>query len=480
MTRFCYNNGQIAINRYNASPLHCIAHFMEMNKSISGSHNLFEQTEKSLEEIKYWSWSELLVALKQCQDLFPIANSSGVLQKCLDSLVGRLTFASETSPSCLSTSSPDSSGFRLSTDTRSTESLKNSFSRATWWFEDLVSLLKPNLVKMLVKTMISQKFDQGVISRFVLYYQKSRFVSATSDEKREIAETIIEILCLLDLIVVPYKSLFGILQVCLNLNISKCCRDSLESMIGSQLDQATLDNLLVPSPTGSSYLYDVNLVLRCVKSFLGKGTCPVPLILLKKVARLIDSYIAEVAPDPRLKPSKFLALVNILPDSARDCYDGLYHAMDMYFQVHMGLTEEVKMRVCCGLNYEKLSSETCNHLAHNKNFPPNSATLALLSQHSKLESLLQDTNSQTPFLDSPCSSVAADSRDEEGEQIVLYAGKLNLTNENEKLKAHLQGMQWRVLELEKVCKKMQTQMTKMMKSRLSSQSSARSIPRLCS
>lgn len=169
----------------------------------------------------------------------------------------------------------------------------------------------------------------------------------------------------------------------------------------------------------------------------------------------------------------------------------LFSYVILLLQVHTGLSEEEKTRVCCGLNYDKLSSETCIHLAHNKNFPSDSTTLALLSQHSKLESLLSDTNPQKPIPDSSCSSGAADSKHEESEQIVLYAGKLdlanenytgklNLTNENEKLKAHLQGMQWRVVELEKVCKKMQTQMAKIIKSRLPSQGSARSIPRLCS
>ncbi|XVF44485.1 hypothetical protein PTKIN_Ptkin02bG0126800 [Pterospermum kingtungense] len=48
-----------------------------------------------------------------------VATSSGILEKCLDSLVGRLSMTSESSPYA-STSSPDSSAFRLSCDTRRT------------------------------------------------------------------------------------------------------------------------------------------------------------------------------------------------------------------------------------------------------------------------------------------------------------------------------------------------------------------------
>ncbi|PIN19630.1 hypothetical protein CDL12_07689 [Handroanthus impetiginosus] len=478
ITRFCYNKGQVNINHINISSLTCAAYFMEMNKSISKTDNLCEQTEKLWDNIRFWTWSELMMSLKQCQELLPQASSWHILDKCFDSLIGRITSSCETSP-CLSISSSDSSGFRFSCDTRSTDSLKNSCFRTTWWFEDLVAL-NTDLIQILVKLIVSRNFDSGIIGRFLFYYQKSRLASASEDEKIKILETVIELLDSLDIRSVSYKSLFRLLRIALNVKISQCCREKLECMIGSQLDQATLDNLLIPSPVGRSYLYDVNIVLRFLKSFLGK----VPLSRLKKVGILMDLYLAEVAPDPYLKPSKFLALIRSLPDSARDSSDGVYHAVNLYLEVHSNLSEEHKMKVCLGLNYEKLSSGAFNHLARNANFPCESAVQAVISQQRKLKSLLQDTN-QANFNDSPRCSFETTHKgskveDEGSKQIILYAKKLNLSDENEKLKAHLEGMQWRALELENVCRKMQIQMTKMMKSRTSSQSSAKSVPKLCS
>lgn len=482
MTRFCYNNGKINISPLNVSLLHCIAHFMEMKESVSGTKkNLLEQTDKSIEEIRYWTWSELLFALRQCQDLQPVANASGILDKYLNIISRRVVSSCETSP-CPSTSSPDSSAHRLSCDTRSTESLKNSYFRATWWFEDFLSF-DPLLIEMLVKSLLSKNVDHGTVGRFLFYYQKSKFATAKSDEKCKIMEAVVRMLYNLDITLVSHRSLFGILRVSLNLNISKCSRNNLETMIGSQLDQATLDNLLIPSPAGSKYLYDVNLVLRFLKSFIGKGACCLPLTRLRKVAGLMDLYIAEVAPDPCLKPSKFLSLIKALPDSARTSYDAIYQAIDIYFKVHSNLSEEEALRVCCGLNYEKLSSEVCNNLTKNPKFPSKSAVQALISRQFKLRNLLEETNPPNVFSGSPYSSVETKGKgrsDESCEQIVLYAGKLDLSTENENLKAHLQGMQWRVLELEKVCQKMQIQMAKMMKSKLTTQNSAKSLPRLCS
>ncbi|KAL0319762.1 UNVERIFIED_CONTAM: BTB/POZ domain-containing protein [Sesamum radiatum] len=481
VTRFCYNRGKVNINPCNIFDLTIAAHFMEMNKFVAGTGNLCEQTEKSLEEIKYWTWSDLLVALKQCENLLPEAISLTILDKFLDSLVGKVVSSCETSP-CPSTSSPESYGFRSSCETRSSESLKNSCFRATWWFEDLIPL-NIRVIKMLIRSMVSRNLDNGIISKFLLYYQKSRIRSALTGEKVEIIEAVVEMLCSLDMTSVSYKSLFEVLRVGLNLNVSQCCRDKLEGMIGLLLDRVTLDNLLVPSPARKSYLYDVDLVLRFLKSFLGNGVGCVPLSRLKKVVHLMDLYLVEIAPDPHLKASKFLAVIRAIPDSARDSSDEVYHAVNLYLEVHSGLCEEQKTKICSGLNYEKLSSDVINHLTRNANFPSQFAAQALILRQQRLESLLQDTDEAVSTdLPHTLSKLAHKGKKGEGsQQIVLYAKKLSLSDESKKLRAHLQGMQWRALELERFCRRMQIQMTKMMRSRLSSHGrNAKSVPKICS
>ncbi|XP_021746018.1 BTB/POZ domain-containing protein At3g22104-like isoform X1 [Chenopodium quinoa] len=479
VARFCYNNGSIEISPTNLSFLHSAAYFMEMSRSVSGTENLIELTEKALEEISYWTWPDLLLALKQNQNLPEDVKTAGVVQKCLDTLVGRLAVAAETSP-CPSTSSPESFGFRISCDSRSTESLKTSCSRANWWFEDL-SVLNQNMIELAVKSMVSRKLDHGTIGRFLLHYQKLNFISAQSDEKCRIIEMVVNNLCSLDHWSVPFKNLMGLLRILLNLNVSKCTRSRLEGIIGLRMDEATLDNLLVPSPQGMNYLYDVNLVLRLLKSFLGGGLPKVSNDRIVRVAHLLDSYLAEVAPDPCLRPSKFIALATALPDSSRDSYDEMYHAMDMYLEVHTDLTEEETFNICSALNYEKLSAEACVHLSKNAKFPSSSTVQALISQQTKLESLLHDANYPKSCSSSPGIGGGARSRkDDSSQQIVLYAGKFDVMTENENIRAHLQGMQCRVTELEKVCQKMQTQVAKMMRSKSSNNMNPRSLPRFCS
>lgn len=154
--------------------------------------------------------------------------------------------------------------------------------------------------------------------------------------------------------------------------------------------------------------------------------------------------------------------------------------------MHADLSEEERLKICCGLNYEKLSAEACEHLCLNTKFPSNAAVHALISKQSKLNNMLHSTPSTSSFTDSPCSfsdAVKKGKKDKTNEQVVLYAGKFDVSSvsdDNEKLKAHLQGMQWRVMELEKICRKMQSQMAKISKSKVSGNGYARSLPKLCS
>ena len=51
-----------------------------------------------------------------------------------------------------------------------------------------------------------------------------------------------------------------------------------------------------------------------------------------KAAKLLDSYLAEVALDSNILPSKFISLAELLPDHARVVTDGLYRAVDIFLK----------------------------------------------------------------------------------------------------------------------------------------------------
>lgn len=206
--------------------------------------------------------------------------------------------------------------------------------------------------------------------------------TAMEHEQRILVETIVSLLP-------PEKNttscsfLFGLLRTAIILDTTIACRLDLEKRIGMQLEQATLDDLLIPSfsYTGDT-LFDNDIVHRIVVNFLQQddsddlqvqlprtkailfqvwiwrfinsavihtrhvSLCQVahPVYdsdgggspsqsAMMKVAKLVDSYLAEIAPDANLKLSKFIALAEMLPDYARVVDDGLYRAVDIYLKV---------------------------------------------------------------------------------------------------------------------------------------------------
>ncbi|KAG5622777.1 hypothetical protein H5410_007995 [Solanum commersonii] len=365
IVKFCYNGGRIKITPFNMFQLHCAANYLEMNQEMQGRPSLVEQTISFFEKIHYMTWSELIIGLKNCQELIFFMPSSSLLQEFLDCVVGRLELHYISSPCASST---DNSSMQFSGDI-STESRGIYTCQATWWFADL-GFLKLNMFKMIIDTMTSKKLDHHVISSFLFYYKRMNCPNASSVKKCRIIETIIKFLYSLDSNFISIRGLFDILQASFTLKMSKCSIGKLEHLIGSQLDRAKLDDLLVPSPAGEKIAYNINLILRLLDTFLSTSRKKLLMYQVKKVVELIDLYIIEVAPDPRLKPSKFLALAMAMPDIARESYDNIYNAIDMYFKVHINvLCEEEKIKICCVLNYEKLSEETLKEVAQNENFP---------------------------------------------------------------------------------------------------------------
>uniref|UniRef100_A0A804NAF8 NPH3 domain-containing protein n=1 Tax=Zea mays TaxID=4577 RepID=A0A804NAF8_MAIZE len=80
-------------------------------------------------------------------------------------------------------------------------------------------------------------------------------------------------------------------------------------------------------------VYDVNLVMRLVRVFVAsEEDTDAPSERMWKVGRLVDKYLDEISQDQGLKVSKFLAVAESLPDSARDCYDSVYRVLDIYLE----------------------------------------------------------------------------------------------------------------------------------------------------
>ncbi|KAJ0446498.1 putative BTB/POZ domain, NPH3 domain, NPH3/RPT2-like family protein [Helianthus annuus] len=463
-SRFCYNNGEIDITVSNVSLLHCCAVFLSMNDT------LVPKTTDLYNRISDWSFKDVRDCLKSCTPIFTYADSFGIIDKLISNLILKITQHSDSNislliPSSSSSSSPDSTVKSGGTLLRLSSS---SSSKGLWWYDDM-TILPPFVIERFVKALggYGNENTSLTLTRFLLHYLKTSSQSKTQAfskcEYGGLADTAVYGVVLMGKSAFSCRGLFWVLRIVSGFGLSRECRGGLERLIGGMLDQAKVDDLL------------------------------------------LDKYLGEIAPDQSLKISKFLGVAESLPDCARDCFDGVYKAIDIYLESHPCLSLEERSRLCRCLNYEKLSLEACKDLAKNPRIPPRIAVQALVSQHSNIPTVytndhhqdysyvINDHNHQTPLTKSSRELMVLynnngahdhlqyDSADHSSRTSSRY-DQADKELDDGVVKLNLQKMQWRVVELEKVCREMKGQMSKMVKGdrvMLSGSSHGRPLPRLC-
>ncbi|CAH2053272.1 unnamed protein product [Thlaspi arvense] len=410
VSRFCYSNGGgISIDVSNVSLLYCSSLFLEMTEKLCSS-NLLLQTEKFLEGMFYWSWNDIVSCLKSCEQVFLHADSYGLVDKLVFGVSAKIAqnsdmsqvFASSSTSSSASASSmsPETAKNRSDSDKRSTS---RSFSCRTsneWWFEDM-SIFGPKIIGKLIKNLgaYDKNNDSLVLTRFLLHYLKTKLHSNSNNklEYAGLADTAVQGVVLAAKTAFSCRKIFWVLRVLSGFSISKESRIGLERVIGEMLDQATLDDLLIPAGGKKEKgFYEVDLVIRLLKVFVKYcNTEEEQNLKMRRIGKLIDKYLREISPDQNLKVSKFLEVAESLPDSARDWFDGLFRAIDIYLESHPNLASEDRTKLCRCLNYKKLTLETCKQLAKNPKIPPNIAVQALKSQQLSNETLPHSREDKT-------------------------------------------------------------------------------------
>ena len=359
VSRFCYNNGSISITVANVPLLYCCAIYLGMNEEVF-SNNLLQQTETFLEGIYHWRWNDILVSLMSCELVYAYADCYGLLERIICAVLAKITQNSDVNllTSCSSSSSyssPESnSGKRISSSSKATpEKMRSTLPSKAWWFDDLATL-PPKIIEKLFQCIGAYKTDNNnlILTRFLLHYLRritqTRVVDCrNSSEYAALAETAAYGVIFVGKETFSCRGLFWVLRIVSGFGLSRGCRNELENLIGGVLEQATLDDLLV-SGHDMGVCYDVNLVIRLVRLFVDiNGSDEVSLQKLKRVGRLIDKYLREISPDQNLKISKFLGVAECLPDPARDSFDGVYRAIDIYLEVNITYPFSIALIVLC-------------------------------------------------------------------------------------------------------------------------------------
>ncbi|MQL71521.1 hypothetical protein Taro_003846 [Colocasia esculenta] len=479
--KFCYGVS-IEITISNVAMLRCAAHFLQMFEEFA-EKNLESRTEIYIKEAVLPSVPSSISVLRHCEALLPAAEETN--------LVGRIIAGIATNV-CREQLTSGLSKLEI-LHGKPTKQDQTEPPSIDWWGNSL-SGLSLDFFRRVLSAMKSKGLKQDTVCRILINYANnslqgsaagdarqgggSRTDAETQQRQRAIVEAIVGLL--------PTQSrkspvqmafLSGLLKAAAVASASAICRADLERRIAMQLDQAILEDVLIPggmcSGTNHHQLHDTDVVVRIFSMFLNldeeedgekharylkgekvdggdydfdsHGSPEQSLIL--KVAKLLDGYLAEVALDANLTPSKFTTLAELLPEHARVVADGLYRAVDIFLKVHPSIKESERYRLCKTINCRKLTQEACSHAAQNERLPVQMAVQVLYFEQMRLRNAMNGAHDRLFFLGSADTphflqrpgSGAISPRDN-------YA---LVRRENRELKMEIARMRRRLTELEK-------------------------------
>ncbi|KAJ0818251.1 putative NPH3 domain-containing protein [Helianthus annuus] len=245
-----------------------------------------------------------------------------------------------------------------------------------WWGEDLSELG----IDLYWRTMIVVKSCDKVSAKLVgdaLRIYASKWLQNVSKNlendrnSRLLLESVVSLLPI-ERTAVSCSYLSKLLKAANILGASSSSRAELAQRIATQLDEAAVQDLLIPScscscSSNNMMAYDVEVVLTILEHFMLQSQSPPtspPRVKGRferhrrsrsennvdfevqesrrcssifhsskiKVAKLVDGYLKEISKDVNLPLSKFTALVEVVPDFARLDHDDLYNAIDNYLK----------------------------------------------------------------------------------------------------------------------------------------------------
>lgn len=359
--KFCYGvNVELTLS--NAAMLRCAAHFLEMSEDFA-EKNLETRAEMYLKDMVFPHISNSISVLHRCEGLLPVAEEINLVNRLINAIANNACKEQLTSGLLkLDHNFPAKAMTNMEPETP-----------ADWWGKSL-AMLNLDFFQRVLSAVKSKGLKQDLISKILINYAHNSLQGLVVRDPHLIKGSLMDLelqkkqRIIVEAIVgllptqsrkspVPMAFLSSLLKTAIAASTITSCRSDLERRIGLQLDQAILEDILIPSNShGSNHstLYDTDSILRIFSIFLNldedddddshmrdesemvydfdsPGSPKQSSIL--KVSKLLDNYLAEVALDSNLMPSKFIALAELLPDHARIVSDGLYRAVDIFLKV---------------------------------------------------------------------------------------------------------------------------------------------------
>ncbi|KAL1210050.1 BTB/POZ domain-containing protein [Cardamine amara subsp. amara] len=402
--KFCYGI-TITLCAHNVVAVRCAAEYLGMTEEaeLGDTENLVQRLEIFLTSCVFKSWRDSFITLQTTKVLPLWSEDLGITNRCIEAIANGVNI----SPGEDFSRQLETGLLRNRSRRRRDEFLCNgggsNAENSRWWGEDLADLGLDLYRRTMVAIISSnRKISRRLIGNALRIYSSKWLTSIeeSSADSNLVLESVISLLPA-DKSAVPCSFLLQLLKMANVMNVSPSSKMELAVKAGNQLDKATVTELLIPLSDKSGMLYDVDVVKIMVKQFLsqvspeisprrtrtehrrshseeninleeiqeiGRSLSSSP-PLLSKVAKLVDSYLQEIARDVNLTVSKFVELAESIPDGSRTCHDDVYKAIDIYLQVHEKIEKCERKSLCRILECKKLSVEASKKAAQNELLP---------------------------------------------------------------------------------------------------------------
>ncbi|KAI3774673.1 hypothetical protein L1987_49233 [Smallanthus sonchifolius] len=392
--KFCYGM-TITLNAYNVVSARCAAEYLEMHETMEKG-NLIYKIDVFLDSSIFRSWKDSIIVLQTTKSMMMLSEELKLVSHCIDAIA----FKASVDVSMVDWSY--TCNRKKLVEEKNNHMLNGGLRSMTvpqdWWVEDLaeleLDLFKRVLVniknKGLIRDEVIGEALKAFASRRLPGFNKGVIPSGDMMKARSIVDTIVGLL--------PSEKgsvscgfLLKLLKMAVLVGLGETEKMVLVKKIGQQLEEASVHDLLIRANYGEPTIYDVKMVQKIVEEFMvqdydpngefevngneiqearrstGGGILSEASKLM--VAKLVDSYLAEIAKDPNLPLSMFMDLAETVSGFSRPVHDGIYRAIDMYLKAHPGISKSERKRICRLMDCKKLSVEACMHAVQNERLP---------------------------------------------------------------------------------------------------------------
>ncbi|PON74798.1 BTB/POZ domain-containing protein NPY [Parasponia andersonii] len=388
--KFCYGM-TVTLNPHNVVVARCAAEYLGMHETIEKG-NLIYKIDVFLSSSIFRSWKDSIIVLQTTKSLLPMSEDLKLVGRCIESI---------STKACVDVSKVDWSYTynrkKIPEENGNDLNWNGVIKRPVpkdWWVEDLceleIDLYERVLTNIKTKSVVSNEVIGEALKAYA--YRRLPGLSKGTIQSGDLAKhqsTVDAIVWLLP----PEKGsvscsfLLKLLKAASLVDSGNMVKEELVRRIGQQLEEASVNDILIRAAEVETMMYNVAIVQRIVEVFLTQDQNTEiesledgdhlqrmrPGILSDAsklmVAKLIDGYLAEIAKDRNLPLSKFVDLAQMVSGIPRPAHDGIYRAIDMYLKEHPGISKSERKKICKLMDCRKLSVDACMHAVQNERLP---------------------------------------------------------------------------------------------------------------